>query len=227
MSDMPNDSYTVDSDWYLKRYPDVAEGGLSAAEHYERHGRAERRFPNAKIEEETINSAMEGGLFNEAWYGDRYLDVKYSNMAPLEHYLRYGKSEGRFAGPEDPRYKLALAEFRTFLADTLPDLDDTMIEFRRQASNFEAFRRQIPNFLNAAASVPALAYQVRELEKAIKTKNRPDNTYIDSHGSADSKESLNSSRDAAETDTSEAAGFDTRDQIIDLLSRAADLIKRL
>ena len=227
MSDKPNNSYTVDDHWYLKRYPDVAEGDMSAAEHYEHHGRAEGRFPNAKIEEETANLVMEGIQFNDAWYRDRYLDVKFSNMAPLEHYLRYGKSEGRFWGPEDPRYKLSLAEFRLFFADAFPGLDDTILKLRHEASNIEAFKRQIPNFLNAAASVPALAYQVRELEKAITIKNQPADDNIDSLEPRGLAEGITPLHTAAGTDTEKSSDLATRDGIIDLLSRAADLIKRL
>lgn len=38
--------------------------------------------------------------FNAKWYLARYPDVEQSGMDPLEHYLAFGKSEGRQPGPE-------------------------------------------------------------------------------------------------------------------------------
>ena len=35
------------------------------------------------------------GLFDSAWYLDKYPDVKLTNKDPITHYLRYGADEGR------------------------------------------------------------------------------------------------------------------------------------
>jgi len=37
----------------------------------------------------------ESGLFDEAWYLDRYPDVLNTDMKPAEHYLKHGAAEGR------------------------------------------------------------------------------------------------------------------------------------
>jgi DNA gyrase/topoisomerase IV subunit A len=39
------------------------------------------------------------GLFDPAWYLDKYPDVKTTNIDPLFHYLRYGANEGRRPSP--------------------------------------------------------------------------------------------------------------------------------
>ncbi|MBL8063920.1 MAG: FkbM family methyltransferase [Anaerolineales bacterium] len=77
------DSDLFDRDWYLAKYPDVAELKLSPAFHYMYYGGFEGRDP--------------GERFSSAFYLDLYEDVKQAGVNPLVHYLRYGQVEGRIA----------------------------------------------------------------------------------------------------------------------------------
>lgn len=67
--------------WYLNKYPDVKDSGMTPLEHYIEHGGSEGRKPNP--------------LFDGVWYLNKYPDVKDSGMNPLAHYIKYGSSEGR------------------------------------------------------------------------------------------------------------------------------------
>ena len=66
--------------WYLSRYPDVAESGMDPALHYVLHGGAERRSP--------------GPDFDAHWYLMRNPDVAASGVNPLLHYIEQ-TGEGR------------------------------------------------------------------------------------------------------------------------------------
>ncbi|HNA88401.1 MAG TPA: FkbM family methyltransferase, partial [Anaerolineales bacterium] len=76
-------SELFDRDWYLEKYPDVAELKLSPAFHYLYYGGFEGRDP--------------GEQFSSAFYLDLYEDVKQTGLNPLVHYLRYGQKGGRVA----------------------------------------------------------------------------------------------------------------------------------
>ena len=75
-----------DVEWYLKRYPDVAEHGVNPAEHYLRNGAAEGRQP--------------GPLFDGEWYLQQYPDVAKAGINPLLHYIKFGIQEGRRKAPK-------------------------------------------------------------------------------------------------------------------------------
>ena len=75
-----------DRDWYLEKYPDVAELKLSPAFHYLYYGGFEGRDPGAQ--------------FSSTFYFDLYEDVKQAGLNPLVHYLRYGLEEGRYTQPQ-------------------------------------------------------------------------------------------------------------------------------
>jgi GT2 family glycosyltransferase len=68
----------LDADWYQRRYPDVVASGLTAAEHFSRHGFFEGRDPNP--------------LFNTDWYRHHH-DVA-SDRNCLQHYLVEGHRVG-------------------------------------------------------------------------------------------------------------------------------------
>ncbi len=72
-------------DWYLIKYPDVAEAKVDPMIHFLYNGGFEGRDP--------------GPEFSSKWYLNTYLDVKEAGVNPLIHYLRYGKKEGRTALP--------------------------------------------------------------------------------------------------------------------------------
>lgn len=70
---------------YLDRYPDVAQGGISALQHYLQYGWRESRDPHP--------------FFANDWYLQQNPDVLESGINPLEHYLRFGWREGRKPNP--------------------------------------------------------------------------------------------------------------------------------
>ncbi|HUE88295.1 MAG TPA: glycosyltransferase [Vicinamibacterales bacterium] len=75
----------LDVEWYLSRYPDVRQRGVSAQRHYRRHGAREGRDPNP--------------LFDTDWYIASNPDVAASGINPLDHYLRFGAREARDPSP--------------------------------------------------------------------------------------------------------------------------------
>ncbi|EQA97222.1 hypothetical protein L286_23115 [Sphingobium sp. HDIP04] len=88
-----------DVDYYLTQYPDVAE--VDPIRHYIDHGAAELRDPSAH--------------FHTLFYTEAYPDVATSGMNPLAHYIKVGKTEGRWtshkravqgSGLFDPSYYL-------------------------------------------------------------------------------------------------------------------------
>jgi hypothetical protein len=70
-----------DDQYYLARYPDIAEAGISALEHFYDFGFLEGRRPNF--------------YFDPLWYLDSNQDVKQARIHPLVHYITHGDSEGR------------------------------------------------------------------------------------------------------------------------------------
>ena len=77
-----------DSSWYLATYPDVAEAGIDAYEHYKVYGKGEGRHPTATAAEEALG-------FDRAWYLGTYPDVAAAGQDPFRHWLDHGKAEGR------------------------------------------------------------------------------------------------------------------------------------
>jgi len=74
-----------DPDWYLSRYPDIADSGIEPLTHFVTHGAAEGRDPNR--------------FFDGAWYANHYPDIGSSGFHPLLHYLQIGASERRNPHP--------------------------------------------------------------------------------------------------------------------------------
>jgi hypothetical protein len=58
-------------------------------------GRRAARKAKLKRRQELLAS----GLFDEAWYRERYPDVVQSGQDPLSHFLEHGSYEGRSPGP--------------------------------------------------------------------------------------------------------------------------------
>ena len=75
----------LDSAWYLRQYRDVADSGLSAAEHYVDIGAALGRNPSPG--------------FDTAYYLRTHRDVAAAGMNPLLHYVAHGRREGRACRP--------------------------------------------------------------------------------------------------------------------------------
>lgn len=70
-----------DEGWYLRSYPDVAQAGLDAFEHYLRHGRMEGRQP--------------GPYFDAAYYLEKNPDLQAAGIDPLSHFCTRGWRESR------------------------------------------------------------------------------------------------------------------------------------
>lgn len=75
--------------WYLHRYPEVADSGLSAIEHFIQIGADKGYSPSA--------------LFNTRWYLQTYADVAQGSINPLLHYILHGKAEQRHCLPDNMR----------------------------------------------------------------------------------------------------------------------------
>lgn len=78
-------SWLFDGEWYLLRYPDVAQAEWDPVEHYLRFGAKELRDP--------------GPCFSTACYLDDYADVAEAEVNPLIHYIKYGSHEHRVVKP--------------------------------------------------------------------------------------------------------------------------------
>jgi len=81
------ESRFLDSEWYLRRYPEVAQLGIGAAEHYVRIGATLLRDP--------------GPLFSTRHYVESNPDVVAAGANPLIHYLAIGQGEGRICIPAE------------------------------------------------------------------------------------------------------------------------------
>lgn len=107
-----------DADYYLETYTDVREAGIDPLQHYLEHGAAEGRLPNPYFDTrryQAANMAPEDGTnplihylaspqrnesdtsmrFDGRYYRARYPDAAASQLAPLDHYLRHGVTDGR------------------------------------------------------------------------------------------------------------------------------------
>jgi len=78
-----------DDEWYLKRYPDVKDSGVSPAEHYLLFGGKEGRMPSPN--------------FDGRWYLRQYSDIAAADLNPLLHFIKFGKEEGREGVPKSPK----------------------------------------------------------------------------------------------------------------------------
>ena len=70
-----------DEQFYLSQYPDIAQAGIPALEHFYDFGYLEGRRPNF--------------YFDPKWYLDQNPDVRQAAVHPLTHYAANGDAEGR------------------------------------------------------------------------------------------------------------------------------------
>lgn len=75
--------------WYIHRYPEVADSGLSAIEHFIQVGADKGYSPSE--------------LFDTRWYLQTYADVAQGTINPLIHYIMHGKVEQRHCLPDNLR----------------------------------------------------------------------------------------------------------------------------
>ena len=78
-----------DEPWYLHRYPEVADSGLSAIEHFIQLGADKGYSPSEQ--------------FDTRWYLHTYADVAQGTINPLLHYILHGKAEQRHCLPDNMR----------------------------------------------------------------------------------------------------------------------------
>lgn len=79
----PNELFDVQ--YYLRRYPDVAQSGVNPLIHYLRTGAYEGRDPHPH--------------FDSSFYLEQNPDVREARLNPLAHYLAPGIAEGRDPNP--------------------------------------------------------------------------------------------------------------------------------
>ncbi len=80
------ESGLFDPQWYLKKYPEVAQAGIDPLEHYASRGVHENRMPNQ--------------YFDPHWYLSHYPDVQKAGVNPFIHYTMYGSRACRDPSPE-------------------------------------------------------------------------------------------------------------------------------
>lgn len=79
------DSSLFDAEWYIERYPDIAQSGIDPVAHYLQFGAKELRDP--------------GPYFSTRHYLAMYPDVRSAGVNPLYHYLASGWDEKRLIRP--------------------------------------------------------------------------------------------------------------------------------
>jgi glycosyltransferase involved in cell wall biosynthesis len=107
-----------DTSWYLARYPEVKSSGLDPLSHFVACSPSEMQDPNPYFDTEyyysqvprlleakknalrqyadpETRSAHPNPLFRDGFYRNNSRNARTAAPTPLEHYLRYGKAEGR------------------------------------------------------------------------------------------------------------------------------------
>lgn len=85
-----------DEEWYLSRYPEVAQQGVSPLEHYLDIGWRLNHLPSL--------------TFDPSYYLDMNPDVAGSDINPLYHFARWGRHENRSSRAVDADLSAAAAE---------------------------------------------------------------------------------------------------------------------
>jgi capsular polysaccharide biosynthesis protein len=88
----------VDKNFYLSRYPDVAELGIDPTQHFARYGFFEGRSANAMHErwKKSLRAALARVIgFDCQYYLAENQDVAAAGVDPLAHFLKHGMAEGR------------------------------------------------------------------------------------------------------------------------------------
>jgi len=108
-----------DWEWYLQEYPEVGSSGIDPLDHWLRFGVEEGRWKSRRHKEKAIASGtlrekrpdffrrLEISIrkrrkrwtnywtFDPAWYLEVYPEVRVAGVEPLDHYLSFGKKEGK------------------------------------------------------------------------------------------------------------------------------------
>jgi GT2 family glycosyltransferase/glycosyltransferase involved in cell wall biosynthesis len=133
-----------DAQWYLHRYPDVAEARMDPLEHYVTFGAAEGRDP--------------GPRFSTKWYLTQYPDVRNEGFNPLVHFILHGHREDR--EPLPPQRA------------AVEDVDDELAFLRESGLFDEAWYRSAYPDVRKSGMDPAehyLKHGARELRDPSRT----------------------------------------------------------
>ena len=173
--------------WYLSRYPDVAESGMDPALHYVLHGGAERRSP--------------GPDFDAHWYLMRNPDVAASGVNPLLHYIEQ-TDEGRKRQYADPygqwirdydslndtdreaiRAHIATLVSQPLISIVVPvyNTEEKYLREMIESVRGQLYVRWELCLADDASSVPHVDRTLREyaaLDPRIKTATRPTNGHV-------------------------------------------------
>jgi len=87
-------SRDFDVDWYLQTHLAHAKGQLNPLVHYLTAGRA-MGLAIRPVSDPGIELVRASGVFDEAYYLERYPDVAQTGVDPISHYFRHGAKEGR------------------------------------------------------------------------------------------------------------------------------------
>jgi len=136
----------LDKKYYAKRYPDVAAANMDAFDHFSVYGMQEGRFPNRIFELWTnaklraIRFCVMRIWFSSKFYYSEYPDIRGSGFSAKEHYLKYGRAEGR-----------APNGFDRFVARRGLRLRKAIV-YLRDSSSVEHLSREKELLFNAAAA---------------------------------------------------------------------------
>jgi len=108
-----------DREWYLQEYPALGSLGVDPLDHYLRFGIEEGRWKSRRHKEKALASGLlqkkrpgffrrleisirkrgkrwtNYWTFDPAWYLEAYPEVRVAGVEPLQHYISFGKKEGR------------------------------------------------------------------------------------------------------------------------------------
>ena len=98
-----------DPEFYLAAYPDVKAAGIDPFEHWMQWGRREGRIGAPQlVPEESLadldphqeNAPLPHQPFDPKFYLAAYPDVKAAGIDPFEHWMQWGRREGRIGAPQ-------------------------------------------------------------------------------------------------------------------------------
>ncbi|WP_250465446.1 rhamnan synthesis F family protein [Caballeronia sp. GAFFF2] len=90
-----------DEEFYLRTYPDVSTSGVDPYVHYVMYGRAEGRLGEAPRPQPDTEGQVKL-LFDPVFYAEVNVDVAESGVDLHEHFVKYGRAEGRLGQPPVP-----------------------------------------------------------------------------------------------------------------------------
>lgn len=87
-----NPSPEFDTEWYLRRYPDVKQNGINPLIHYILYGEKEGRLPYASFDPSNTTDPyvviLRSGRFDEEWFA-KYYSLEGTNVNLIRYYIDY------------------------------------------------------------------------------------------------------------------------------------------